>query len=341
MRKKIKIKKLPIKIILVLIAIAAVIVTPTVLMLRVFQIREEGLSFVLYIVISIAVAVLILLFAFAVHRIIIIRVRKLNNAASEVIKGNFDVSVEAKGHDELSQLTQTFNEMTAELKANEYLSKQFVRSVSHEFKTPIASIKGYAEMIDKQGDTSQPDIAKVKRYAGIIMEESDRLVALSKSILQLSLLDSTTLIKKDDIVSVAGQIRIILLLMQKAGEDKDIDIILNLEEFNIATNEQLAHQIWLNLISNAIKFSNHGGKIIITLKKIESGLKFEIEDNGVGIKDEDKDKLFNQFFMADKSRNSDGSGLGLAIVKRIVEKLGGNISFESQEHNGTKFIVNL
>jgi len=181
----------------------------------------------------------------------------------------------------------------------------------------------------------------MKKFAGIIMEESDRLVTLSKSILQLSLLDSTTLIKKEDTVSVAEQIRTILVLMQKAGEDKDIDIELDLEEFNTATNEQLVHQVWLNLISNAIKFSNHGGKIIISLKKTDKGLRFKIKDNGIGIKDEDKDKIFSQFFMADKSRNTEGSGLELSIVKRIVEKLGGDIDFESKEEQGTKFIVNL
>jgi len=339
--KKIKIKRLYLKIMLFLLTIAALVVAPTMILMRVFEVRDEGLMHILYIIIPIGMAIILLLFGFVVHRVIITRVRRLNNAASEVIKGNFDIHIEDKGHDELSHLTNTFNTMTAELKANEYLSKQFVRNVSHEFKTPIASIKGYAELIEKQGDNPQPDIIKMKKFAGIIMEESDRLVTLSKSILQLSLLDSTTLIKKEDTVSVAEQIRTILVLMQKAGEDKDIDIELDLQEFNIATNEQLVHQVWLNLISNAIKFSNHGGKIIITLKKNEKGLRFEIKDNGVGIKDEDKDKIFSQFFMADKSRNTEGSGLGLSIVKRIVEKLGGDIDFESKEEQGTKFIVNL
>jgi signal transduction histidine kinase len=158
--------------------------------------------------------------------------------------------------------------------------------------------------------------------------------------LQISLLDSSNLIRQDEEYFVDEQIRSVLQLTQLEWESKNIEFDLNLEEINYLGNKELTFQIWQNLISNAIKFSKENSKIRILLKK-ENEIFFEIEDFGQGISLVDQSKIFSQFFIANTSRNKSGSGLGLSITKKIVEKLGGSIHFESVENQGTIFYVKL
>lgn len=333
--KKIKIKRLSIKIILTLFLILlAITLFMRFLGIFIFKEQDQIDAVGLYLAVPGTGFFIILAFYYAINKIIVSRIGKLNDAVNEVVKGNFDININIKGSDELSKLTESFNSMTAELKANEYLSKEFVRNISHEFKTPLSAIRGYAELIESQ--TAENSL---KEYASIIIDEADRLSSMSKSIIQLSLLDSTTLIKKEDSFCPSEQIRNILRLMHTTWENKNLEFNLKTEDFLIVNNEHLIYQVWQNLISNAIKFSGQNGKIKIILNKTEQGLYFEITDNGIGISGQDKDKIFTQFFVADKSRNTEGSGLGLPLVKKILEKLGGSISFESNEGKNTKFIV--
>jgi len=156
-------------------------------------------------------ATIMLLFGVAVYLVVVVRIRKLNNATKEVAKGNFDVSVEVKGsRDELSELTESFNAMSAELKANEYLSKDFVRNVSHEFKTPISVIRAYGELLEQEAKSKVIDKKTLEEYAEVIISQTDRLTAIIKSMLQLSMLESTTIIKKDDVFKPSKQIEEIL-----------------------------------------------------------------------------------------------------------------------------------
>ena len=299
------------------------------------------LIFLLYVIPSIFGISIVVFSSYAINKMAVSRIRKLKKATAKVASGDFDSTLQVKGVDELSDLTDSFNKMTAELKANEYLSKDFVRNVSHEYKTPLSVIKAYAESIETETKKKKTDKAALEECAKIIMEEADRLSELSKSIIQLSLLDSTTIIKKEDDFSPAEQIRSILRNMQLLWSKKNIEFDLDLEDFEIKNNGQLLYQVWQNLISNAVKYSNPDSKIKIFLKAEMQELYFEIADDGIGIKAEDKENIFTHFFMGNKSRNSEGSGLGLAIVKKIVDKLGGEVAFESEEGKGTTFKVRL
>lgn len=275
-------------------------------------------------------------FFFLINRFFTKRIHKLSRTVNEVANGNYDISVKVKGYDELSLLADNINKMTVELKANMMQSKSFTRNVSHEFKTPISVIRSYAEAAQYAEDK-----ATLEEYMGIIIAESDRLANLSKNVLELSRMDSTTIIAKDDKFSPAAQIRSAILSSQLQWDEKNITIEPELEEFEITSNESLLFRVWQNLISNAIKFTNDNGTIKIDLKKQENALLFTIEDNGIGIADDDKDKIFDPFFTGDKSHNKEGSGLGLPLVKSIIEKLGGKISFESERNKGTTFTVCL
>ncbi len=350
--KKIRFSRLSIKIILMLIGI---LFTLWFLIFIVFSIaRSAGfespkdkesmelwLKFVLHVFLPFFGLGIIIIFAHVLNKTIVARIRSLEKATTEVAAGNFDISIKSKGKDELSDLTHSFNLMSAELKINEYLGKEFTRNVSHEFKTPISVIRAYGELMQQEAGNDMPDKTALADYADVIIKQSDRLALLSKSILQLSLLDSTTIIRKDDTFNIAEQIRDILRLLQIKWQEKGITLDLHLKEITIKNNEQLVYQIWQNLISNAIKFSRQNGTIKIILTENKKGILFEITDNGIGISEENKAKIFELFFIEDSSRNTQGSGLGLVVIQKILSKIGGDIKFESTKDKGSVFSVQL
>lgn len=276
------------------------------------------------------------IYSITINFMIVRRIKKLNKAVKEIEKGNYDIEIQNKSKDEIGTLMKNINSMARELRANEYLSKNFVKSFSHELKTPLSSIKGYSELIADGNLTKE----EVSEYTDIIIDQINRLTALGKSMLSLSLLDSVEIISKEESFRVDEQIRSVLLLMQLEWERKNISFELNLEDVMFTGSKNLTRQIWQNLISNAIKFSHEEGEIRVTLRK-EDKLYFEIQDFGTGIDEEDQDKIFTQFFIEDKARNESGSGLGLSIVQKIIAKLGGEIWFESKKDEGSTFYVTL
>lgn len=286
---------------------------------------------------QVAIAVLaVLAFCYIIEKMIVRRIRKLNDAMKEVSKGNYEITVPVEEHDELSGLTDSFNKMTAELKSNAFLSRDFTRYVSHEFKTPLSVIRSHAEAA-QYAETK----GEANEYMEIVIAETDRLAGISKNIMELCRLDSTTIIAKDDVFSPASQIRNILLATQFVWGEKKITVEPELDECEIKSNESLLFRVWENLIGNAIKFTEENGTITISLCKNDGVLLFSIADDGVGIRDDDKDKVFNPFFTGDKSHNKEGSGLGLPLTKNIVEKLGGTIGFTSELNKGTTFTVQI
>lgn len=297
------------------------------------SVLEPKIAFIM--VISIGFMALSL-FGLAVNHLILIRIQKMSQAVKEIEKGHYDIQLTVEGKDEISALMRNINTMTKELQSNEYLSKEFAKNVSHEFKTPLSSIKGYAELIES--GTLTPE--EIVEYSQIIIHEINRLSLLSKNMLQISLLDSVNVIKQDEVFSIDEQIRNVLQVLQIEWETKNIEFELDLDEITITGNKELTFQIWQNLIANAIKFSHPQGIIKISLHE-DKEIIFQIQDEGIGISLEDQGKVFNQFFISDQSRNQSGSGLGLSITKKIVEKLGGFIEFSSVLNQGTTFTVHL
>ena len=279
----------------------------------------------------------LILFAVAMNIILVKRVKKLSEATKLVASGNYDIHLIQEGQDEISSLTRDFNTMVSSLKSNEYLNKEFVRNFSHEFKTPISAIKGYAELISL-GNLSKDELDE---YSKIIIDESARLADLSRNMLQISYLDSTIIIKKEDHYNLAEQIRSVIQMMQLEWEEKKIEFNLELSEIKVKNNKELTYQIWKNLIENAVHYSNESGKIDINLKSNEDAIFFTIQDYGKGIRQDVQKHLFEPFFIADETRSKKSTGLGLSITKKIIDRLDGEISFESVEHEHTIFHVTL
>ena len=242
----------------------------------------------------------------------------------------------AQGNDELSLLANNFNVMTKELQSNAMLSKDFINYVSHELKTPLSVIRTHAEeIIDAEDDVAR------RQYASVIIEETDGLAQMSKNIITLCRLDNSSLVPKDDLFCPAEQIKSFILSTQDIFGAKNLNIELDLENFEINGNAALAYSVWQNLIGNAYKFTDKNGNVRVELKRDQNNLCFSVTDDGVGIDECDKDKIFSLFFTGNKSRNEEGSGIGLYLTKIIVTKLGGNISFSSDKGKGSCFKVIL
>jgi signal transduction histidine kinase len=270
-------------------------------------------------------------------RSIVKPIKKLSIAAKDVAKGNFDIQIESNSIDEIGQLTTDFNSMTKELKNIEILRKDFVSNVSHEFKTPITSIKGFAKLIR---DEDMPR-EQVEEYSDIIVHESERLALLSSNLLKISELDSQVIREQAQVFSLDEQIRKTILLLEVYWTKKNIEFDIELEEIMYKGDEHLLQQVWINLIQNAIKFSNENGHIRVGLHKNGDSIVAYVKDYGIGIDEKEKERIFERFYKGDQSRSSEGNGLGLVIVKKIVALSNGKINFESELGKGSTFIVEL
>jgi signal transduction histidine kinase len=262
-------------------------------------------------------------------------IRKLSKAAGSVAEGNFAIRVEPAGHDEIGQLTTDFNSMVKSLQGIEVLRREFVANVSHEFRTPITAINGYAMLIEA-GDLPEH---QRREYAKIIVDESQRLSALSANLLRLSEFDGNLVREQACRYPLDEQIRKSVLLLQLQWEQKAIELDVDLEPVEIVAAEHLLQEVWLNLIGNAIKFSPDGGIIRIRLVRSNDRAILSITDQGPGISDDDKPHIYERFYVGDKARTKNNNGIGLAIVKKIIDMTGGRITCQSDLGNGTTFQV--
>lgn len=264
-------------------------------------------------------------------------VRRLNAATKRVAQGDFDVTISEATRDELGQLTRNFNRMTHQLRQMETMRSDFVSSISHEFKTPLASIQGFARLLQKKNLPQQ----QVEEYTQVILEESTRLTNLSSNILRLNALENQSIPHKPSEFSLDEQIRRSVLMLASQWEPKEIEFDLDLDEMDYYGDQDLLQQVWMNLVGNAVKFSEKGGDIHLTLKEEAAGVLFTCRDEGMGIEPEAQQRIFEKFYQADRSRAREGNGLGLAIVQRILTLCGGSIDFTSEPGKGTTFRVML
>ncbi|MEN6328187.1 MAG: HAMP domain-containing sensor histidine kinase [Syntrophomonas sp.] len=264
-------------------------------------------------------------------------IKYISDVTREVAKGNFDIQIDYNGNDEIGILAKNFNLMTRELKNIEYLRKDFITSVSHELKTPISSIQGFAEII--KDNHLSPE--KFNEYTDIIIEEAKRLNKLSSNILKLSKLENQLIHNKKARFSLDEQVRRTILLFEEQWSKKNLILEINLDKVDFEGDEELIQQLWMNLIANAVKFSYDNGTVDISLQQNDYSIIVVIRDEGIGIAEGSKPRIFEKFYQGDTAHSGRGNGLGLAIVKRIIEICNGSISFESEEGAGTCFTVTL
>lgn len=223
-------------------------------------------------------------------------------------------------------------------KKAEKLRREFSANVSHELKSPLTSISGYAELI-KNGMVKDEDI---KKFSGIIFDEAGQMLRLIENIILISKLDEKPELKCEEEVSIKETIDEILELYKGKIDAKNLSVETDIEE-GLKKNVPLGmlSELYRNLISNAIKYNKDGGKISITVEKRGDNIISKITDTGIGLEKDEIPRIFERFYMVDKgrNRNTNSTGLGLAIVKHIVEDMGGTIDVISALGEGTTFKI--
>ncbi|GEM04869.1 two-component sensor histidine kinase [Halolactibacillus miurensis] len=266
-------------------------------------------------------------------------IKKLTVAAKEVTRGNFDVDLKTEREDEIGQLMHSFDDMIQTLKSTDESRKVFVSNVSHEIQSPLTSIKGYTKAI-QDGVIDPEDEAK---YLAIIYQEADRLSRLSTHLLKLQRLDDDHFTLNKQTYRLDEQIRSIVLTTAPLWQEKDLSVHVDLEPLSLELDEDLMELVWINLITNAIKFTDPGGSIDINYYLEHDRRVIRIHDTGCGIPKDKLPYIFDRFYKVDDARTEKnaGSGLGLAIVKKIIHLHGGDVQVVSDQNQGTTFFVRL
>lgn len=269
--------------------------------------------------------------------------RRLIRATQEIGEGHFDVRVqEEKQHfyqimPELQELVRNFNKMAEELRGIELFRNDFINNFSHEFKTPIISISGFARELQREGLTD----AQRAEYARIIEEESGRLSRLSVNVLTLSRLEKQQIVTGKTDFYLDEQIRQCILTQESDWAEKEIEIIPELFALSYCGNEEMLALVWRNLISNAIKFTPRGGEIRISMSYDEQSVTVAIRDTGIGMSEAVRKRIFEKFYQGDPSHAHAGYGIGLALVHRILTLSNGSVTVESEPGKGSCFSVIL
>lgn len=263
-------------------------------------------------------------------------VSQMTAATARISEGDFNVQLPEDRNDELGTLMRSFNRMTNALQRTSWLQKDFIASVSHEFRTPIASVKGYARMLQLPGLTED----KRAEYVTMIVQESDRLSRLSDTLLRLTALEQQTAPASLSTFRLDEQVRQVILHLEPVWSAADIELDLDLDPVTLTSDSELLTQVWINLIHNAVKFSERGGLIEISVHRSDMA-EFEVLDHGIGMDEETVNRMFDRFFQGDTSRSHEGVGLGLCLVQRILDILGGEIKVRSKPGEGTSIRVRM
>lgn len=262
------------------------------------------------------------------------RIRSISEAAIEVTNGNYDVSIKEGGNDEIALLVENFNHMTEALRRNDHLAKDLVASISHELKTPIASIQGFSRLLQTEENSD-----KRQQYLTIMEQESTRLSRLTSNLVRLSRLDHQTIIERKR-YRLDEQLRTCLLLLERQWTEKSLRLELDLPEVSVEWEEELMQHVWLNLLENAIRFSPESGVLEVTLSEGKN-IRVTIRDEGPGIAEQDLPYVFDRFYQGEQSRANEGHGLGLSIVKRIIDLHDGELTIRNQSEQGAIVTVTL
>ncbi|MFL9652000.1 sensor histidine kinase [Exiguobacterium chiriqhucha] len=283
----------------------------------------------------ISIAVISLLAMLFVAKQLIHPLVALKDAMQRVGRNRFDVTLDIRRKDEIGQLAESFQQMTAELERSDTSRREFISNVSHDFQSPLQKIKGYAELM------KQPELESDERlaYGTIIEQEAKRLSELTKKLLLISSLSQQSELRAKTPFALDEQIKQVLSGYRWRIEELELDVTYALDPVTYIGDPDLLESVWDNLLSNALKYNVAGGSIDLSLSDTDREVIFMIRDTGIGITPDDATRIFDRFYRADASRTTEGTGLGLSIVKDIVTLHGGTVQVDSQA--GTTFTVTL
>ncbi len=269
---------------------------------------------------------------------ILVPLGNISRAAKCVAKGDFSARVEpCRSLRELKELTDNFNRMVQELGSIESLRNDFVTTISHEFKTPLAAIGGYATLLQDPSLSHSQE----KEYVRMIIDSTRQLSSMAGNILLLSRLEQQEIVTNQSSFKLDEQIRQAILMLEPLWEKKCLDLDIELPSFRYYSNAELLMQIWINLIQNAIKFTPPGGTLRVRMEVSALEVSVSVADTGIGMDEALQKRIFEKFYTHASDPALSGNGLGLSITKRIVELLHGSIRVESRPDEGSCFTVTL
>ena len=269
-------------------------------------------------------------------------VRRITEATQKIMNGDLNARIKpfrsidsGSGFD---VIIEHFNRMAEELSGLETLRTDFIANVSHELKTPLSVIQNYGTLLQSPDLTSEQRI----EYAKAITASSRRLADLITNILKLNRLENQQIFPAVKKFDLGEQLTECLLDFENVWEEKNIDIDTDIEEnIIIYSDSELLSLVWNNLFSNAFKFTDNSGKVIVSLKKENDKAVIKISDTGCGISPETGKHIFEKFYQGDTSHAVQGNGLGLALVKRVIDIVKAEISVQSEVGKGTEFTVKI
>ena len=266
-------------------------------------------------------------------------VKIITEATEKIMQGDFTIRIKpmrSSGMEGFNQIGIAINAMAAELSGTETLRTDFIANVSHELKTPLAVMGNYATMLQRPGLTEEDRV----EYAKSISEAARKLAQLITNILKLNKRENQQIFPSPKEFDLGEQLCECLLGFEDAWEAKDLEIETDIEDdIRIKSDPELLCLVWNNLISNAVKFTQPGGTISLTLKADEKTVSVAVSDTGCGLTPEVGQHIFEKFYQGDTSHATQGNGLGLALVKRVVDILNGEIGVQSIYGQGSTFTV--
>lgn len=269
------------------------------------------------------------------------QVAKIEEVIQHIIAGNYRVQVDSRGlgiNNEFQTILSGLNKMSEELSGVETLRTDFISNVSHEMKTPLTVIQNYGTLLQT------PDLPEEKRceYAKAINEQTRRLSTLITNILKLNRLENQQIFPNQDLFDLGEQLCECMISFENSWEEKELEIETDIEEgIRIAADKELLSLVWNNLISNAVKFTEKGGTVGISLKYEEGYAVVKIKDTGCGMNPETGKNIFKKFYQGDTSHATQGNGLGLALVKRVIDIMKAEIAVTSRLGEGSTFTVKV
>ena len=267
-------------------------------------------------------------------------IRNLIIGMDRLASGDFATRVNAgtimRNYAPFVDAADSFNKMAEELEHTEMLRSDFINNFSHEVKTPIASIAGFARLLKRDNLSREQEL----EYLNAIEEESMRLSYMATNVLNLTKVENQSILTNVTRFNLSEQLRDSILLLERVWGDKNLELLLDFDEHMVCGNEELLKQVWINLLHNAVKFAPVGHVVQVTITERDEEYQVRIMNTGSTIPADKINKIFNKFYQADESHSSEGNGIGLAIVRRIVELHHGRVEVWS-ELNCTAFTVHL
>ncbi len=272
------------------------------------------------------------IFLSPIHKII----SQLNRLAAGDFKVRLHFGKPIGNFPTFKKVEKSFNRAARELDQTEMFRSDFINNFSHEFKTPIASIVGFAKLLRNSNLTEE----QRNEYLTVIEDESKRLTRMADNVMILTRVENLTMLSNISSFNLSEQIRFVVLLLEEKWATKNLNMDIDFGEYLIEANEELLKEIWINLLDNAIKFSDENGTVSITIKENGQDLFVSFSNTGKDIPNDKIDHIFRKFYQADESHSSEGYGIGLAIVNKVCALHSGTILATSNK-GITTFTVTL